>query len=321
MPVLYLTEDEVGRLATMDLALAAVEAGFRKLGLDEAENVPRRRCQTDAVMLHVLPAAAKTLGVVGFKAYTVTKAGARFHVTLYDAKTGEMTALLEADVLGQFRTGAASGVATKKLARPDARTLGCLGTGKQARTQVLAVCRVRPITAVKVFGRDADRRAAFAAQLAAETGVAVEPVGSAEEAVRGQDVVVTATTAREPVLFGDWLADGCHVNLAGSNYLAKAEADVEVFRRAGLIAVDSKEQARLEAGDFVAAMNAGVFGWADVVELAPLLVGKYPGRKEAADVTVFKSLGLGIEDIALAARVVELARQQGVGRDLFPAGG
>lgn len=317
MPVLYLTEAEVGRLLTMDLALAAVEAGFRKLGLDEAENVPRRRCQTDAVMLHVLPAAAKTLGAVGFKAYTVTKAGARFHVTLYDPKTGEMAALIEADLLGQFRTGAASGVATKKLARADAKSLGCLGTGKQARTQVLAVCKVRPIASVAVFGRDPDKRSAFASQLAAEIGIEVVAVATAEEAVRGRDVIVTATTAREPVLFGEWLADGCHVNLAGSNFLAKAEADVGVFRRAALITVDSKDQARTEAGDFVAAMNQGVFGWTDVVELAPLVVGKYPGRQSADDVTVFKSLGLGIEDIAVAARVVELARQQGVGRDIL----
>src|SRR6185437_15229871 len=123
MSILHLTEDDVGRLATMDLSLEAVAAAFRKLGCDEAENVPRRRCQTDQVMLHVLPAAAKTLGVIGFKAYTTSKQGARFHVTLYDAKSGAMTAILEADLLGQFRTGAASGIATAKLARPEATTV------------------------------------------------------------------------------------------------------------------------------------------------------------------------------------------------------
>ncbi|MBX9579609.1 MAG: ornithine cyclodeaminase family protein [Gemmataceae bacterium] len=316
MPVLYLTEDEVGRLVTTDLALEAVGAAFKKLGLDEAENVPRRRCQTDAVMLHVLPAAAKTLGAIGFKAYTTSKAGARFHVTLFDGTTGEMTAILEADILGQYRTGAASGVATRKLARPDAATLGCYGTGKQARTQVLAVCKVRPVKLVKVYGRDPDRRAEFAAGLAAEAGVEVVPVATPEEAARGLDIVCTATTAREPVLLGGWLADGCHVNLAGSNFPSKAEADVEVFRRAKLVAVDSKEQGKLEAGDLVAPVKGGVLSWSDVVELGPLVVGKYPGRESAADVTVFKSLGIGLEDIALAARLVELARQQGVGRNL-----
>ena len=317
MAVLYLTEDEVGRLVTMDLALEAVEAAFRKLALDEAENVPRQRCQTDRVMLHVLPAAARTLGALGFKAYTVSRAGAKFLVTLFDPKVGGMTALVEADLLGQFRTGAASGVATKKLARPDATTVGCFGTGKQARTQLLAVCKVRRVRAVRVHGRDPERRQAFAAQLSAETGVEVVPVESPEEAAKGQDIVITATTAREPVLRGEWLAEGAHVNLIGSNFLSKSESDVEVFRRANLVTVDSKDQARLEAGDFVAALNAGVLKWEDVYNLAPVLVGKYPGRESPRDVTVFKSLGLGVEDVALAVRLVQLARQKGLGREIL----
>jgi alanine dehydrogenase len=317
MPVLYLTEAEVGQLLTMDLALDAVGAAFRKLALDEAQNVPRQRCQTDQVMLHVLPAAAKTLGAIGFKAYTTSKHGARFHVTLFDPKTGAMTALIEADLLGQVRTGAASGVATNKLARGDASTVGCYGTGKQARTQLLAVCKVRPVKRVHVYGRDAERRKAFAARLSAETGVEVVPVDTPEEAAKGLDIVITATTAREPVLQGAWLAEGAHLNLVGSNFLTKAEADVDVFRRAALVAVDSKEQAKLEAGDFVAALNQGVLSWADVYDLGPVLVGRYPGRESPQDVTVFKSLGLGIEDVAVAVRVVELARQQGLGRDLL----
>jgi ornithine cyclodeaminase/alanine dehydrogenase-like protein (mu-crystallin family) len=317
MSVLYLTEAEVAQVLTMDLALDAVAAAFRKLALEEAENVPRRRCQTDQVMLHVLPAAAKTLGVIGFKAYTTSKQGARFHVTLYDAKTGAMTAILEADLLGQFRTGAASGVATKKLARADSSTVGCFGTGKQARTQLLAVCKVMPIQTIHVHGRDAERRTAFAEQIAKETGVEVIPVAKPEEAAKGRDIIITATSAREPVLKGEWVSEGQHLNLIGSNFLAKAEADVEVFRRATLVAVDNKDQAKLEAGDFVAALDAGVLRWADVQELAPLLVGRYPGRDTAKDVTVFKSLGLGIEDIALAVRVVELARQQGLGKEII----
>ncbi|MDB5305998.1 MAG: ornithine cyclodeaminase [Gemmataceae bacterium] len=318
MSVLYLTEDEVGRFLTMDLALEAVGTAFRKIALDEADNIPRRRCQTDHVMLHILPAAAKTLGAIGYKVYTSTKQGARFHVTLFDPKTGAMSAILEADLIGQFRTGAASGVATKKLARPDAARVGCIGTGKQARTQLLAVCKVRAVTTVKVYGRDAGRRAAFAARMASETGVEVVPVETPEEAVSGLDIVITATSAREPVVRGAWVADGAHLNLVGSNFLSKAEADVDVFRRATLVTVDSKDQARLEAGDFVAPMNQGVLHWSDVYDFPPVLIGKYPGRTSPRDVTVFKSLGLGIEDVALAARVLELAKQQGVGREILP---
>jgi ornithine cyclodeaminase/alanine dehydrogenase-like protein (mu-crystallin family) len=301
----------------MELALDAVTVAFRKLALDEAVNIPRQRCQTDQAMLHVLPAAAKTLGVLGFKAYTTTKAGARFHITLYDGKTGEMTVILEADGIGQYRTGAASGVASRKLARPNSSTLGCIGTGKQARTQILAVCKVLPIKKVHVFGRDDKRRTEFASQLTSETGVEVVPVAKAEDAVRGLDVVITATNAREPVLLGQWVSEGQHLNLIGSNFLTKAEADVEVFRKANVVAVDSKEQAKTESGDFVAALNGGVLNWADVRDLAPLLLGRYPGRESPQDVTVFKSLGLGIEDIALAARVVEMARKQNVGREIL----
>jgi ornithine cyclodeaminase/alanine dehydrogenase-like protein (mu-crystallin family) len=317
MVPLYLTETEVEQLVTMELALEAVSTAFRKLGLEEAENVPRQRCQTDHVMLHVLPAAAKTLEIIGFKAYTSSKQGTHFHVTLYDGKTGQLLAWLEADVLGQFRTGAATGVATRRLARTDARTLGCLGTGKQARTQILAVCKVRSIEQVRVYSRQPERRRAFAERLSHETGVEVLPVDRAEDAVRDMDIIITATTAREPVLLGAWLSPGQHINLIGSNMITKAEADVEVFRRATLVVVDSKDQARLEAGDFVAPLNSGVLKWADIIELAPLIIGRYPGRQAREDITIFKSLGLGIEDIVLAARIVELARAQGLGRPLF----
>lgn len=316
MSILYLTEAEVRDLLTMDLALAAVETAFRKLALDEAENVPRRRCQTDNVMLHVLPAAAKTLNAIGLKAYTTGRFPAQFHVYLFDPKHGGLTAILEADHLGAVRTGAASGVATKLLARPDAETVGLFGTGKQARTQLEAVCKVRAIEKAVVVGRDATKRRAFCDEMSEVCGTEVVPAASPEEAA-GQGIVVTATTAREPVLFGRWLSEGAHVNLIGSNFLSKAEADVEVFRRAKLVAIDSKEQGREECGDFVAAIDAGVLHLSDVKELAPLLVGRYLGRQSPGEVTVFKSLGLGLEDIAVATKVVELARKQGVGRELL----
>ena len=317
MSILYLTEAEVSQLLTMDLALEATEAAFRKLALDEAQNIPRQRCQTDGVMLHVLPASAKTFGAIGFKAYTVTKEVAQFRVYLHDGRTGALTAILEGDVLGQFRTGAASGVATRKLARADAATVGLYGTGKQARTQLLAICKVRPIRSVQVYGRDEARRRTFAEQLSAETGVEVRPVDRPEDAAVGRDIIITATTAREPVLRGEWVCEGTHLNLVGSNFLSKSESDVEVFRRATLVTVDSKDQAKQEAGDFVKPLEQGVLKWADVYDLAPVIVGRYPGRESPQDVTVFKSLGLGIEDVILAAKLVPLARERGLGRELL----
>ncbi len=316
MPVLLLTEDDVRRVLTMDLALTAVEAAFRKLALDEAVNIPRQRCQTDTVMLHVLPAAAKTLGALGFKAYTTGRFYPQFKIYLFDAKAGGLTAILDADHLGQVRTGAASGVATKKLARADARTVGMIGTGRQARTQLEAICKVRSIHSAKVFGRDEAKRSAFATEMSDVCGVAVEPVATARDAVANRDIVITATSSREPVLLGEWLAPGSHVNLMGSNYLASAEADVEVFRRAKLVTIDSKDQGRLEAGDFVAAMGEHVLSWPDVKEFAHVLVNRYPGRESPDDITVFKSLGLGIQDIAVGVKVVEQARAHGLGREV-----
>jgi ornithine cyclodeaminase/alanine dehydrogenase-like protein (mu-crystallin family) len=318
MPVLYLTEDEVRSLLTMDLALPAVESAFRKLSLDEAENIPRRRCQTDQVMLHVLPAAAKTLNAIGFKAYTTSRtSGTEFRVYLFDPKAGGLTAILEADHLGRVRTGAASGVATKVLARKDATKVGVFGSGRQARSQLEAVCKVRSINKAVIYSRDEARRRAFADELSRACGVEVVPAAKSDDAAVGQDIVITATSSREPVLFGAWLADGAHLNLIGSNFLAKTETDVDVFRRATLVTVDSKEQGKLEAGDFVAPMREGVFGWADVLEFAHVLTGRYPGRQSPKDITVFKSLGLGIEDIAVAVKVVEKAQAAGVGKEIL----
>src|SRR5690349_17584022 len=308
MPVLHLTEDEVRGLLTMEEAIAAVESALRKMALEEAFNVPRARCQTDHAMLHVLPAAAKTLGVIGYKAYVTTRAGARFHVTIYDGKTGEMLALMQADYLGQVRTGAASAVATKYLARQDAATAGIFGAGKQARTQLLGVSKVRKLTRAVVWSPSEERRKAFAADMSTACAVEVTPATTPEEAARGLDVICTATSAREPVLFGAWLSPGQHVNAVGSNYLAKAEIDVAVVKRANTVTIDSKEQGRLEAGDLVAALDQGVIEWTDVAELGRVVAMRAPGRRAAQDVTLFKSLGIGLEDIAVAKRVYEKAQ-------------
>lgn len=317
MSVLYLTESDVRSILTMDLALEAVEAAFRKISLDEAVNVSRSRCQTDHVMLHVLPAAAKTLNAIGLKTYTTGKFPAQFQVILFDPKVGNLCAIIEADHLGAMRTGAASGVATKKLSRKDAVSVGVFGTGKQGRTQLEAVCKVRKIQRATVFSRDQEKCAAFAKEMTDVLGLPVDVVSTPEAAAVGMDIICTATSSREPVLKGEWLAPGTHVNLAGSNFLSKAEADVEVFRRSNLICADSKDQARLEAGDFVAAMQEHVFGWADVEELAHIVAGRIPGRQSSADITTFKSLGLGIEDVATAAKIYQLAVERKVGREIL----
>ncbi len=165
MPVLLLTEEDVRQLLTMDMALAAVEDGLRKMALDEVQNVPRARCQTDHAMLHAMSAAAKSVGYLCYKCYVTSRKGTHFHIALFDGKSGALLALIQADYLGQMRTGAASGVATQYMARPDATEIGLFGSGKEARTQVQAVSRVRKVRRVQVYSRNEEGRRRFAKEV------------------------------------------------------------------------------------------------------------------------------------------------------------
>ncbi len=316
MPLLLLSEDDVRQLLTMEMALEAVEQGLRKLALDEGVNIPRARAQTDHAMLHVLAASAKTLGVMGLKAYTTSRKGTHFHVTLYDGKSGAPLALIQADYLGQVRTGAATGVATQYMARPDASEVGLFGSGKQARTQALAVCKVRKIRRIQVYSPNEEHRRHFAEEMAPLCGCDIEPVPRPEMAAEDKDIVITATNSREPVLNGNWIAEGTHLNVIGSNFLGKAEVDAVAVRRCESIVVDSKDQARLEAGDFVQALEDGSIHWSDIHELGQVIVGRYTGRAHPQDVTLFKSLGIAIEDVAVAAKVYSKAQAAGMGRIL-----
>jgi ornithine cyclodeaminase/alanine dehydrogenase-like protein (mu-crystallin family) len=316
MSVLLLTEDDVRRLLTMETALAAVEEGLRFLALDEAQNVARMRSQTDHAMQHVLSAAVKPMGVMGYKAYATSKKGHYFHVGLFDGKTGNLLALMQADFLGQMRTGAASGVATQYMARPDASEVGIFGSGKQARTQLMAVCKVRKIRRIQVYSPNEERRRQFAADMSEACQTEVVPVPRPELAAEDKDIVITATTSREPVLNGHWIAEGTHLNVIGSNFLGKAEVDDVTVRRSDSIVVDSKEQARLEAGDFTQALEEGAIHWSTIHELGQVIVGRFTGRAHPQDVTLFKSLGIAIEDVAVAARVYARALDSGIGQKI-----
>jgi ornithine cyclodeaminase/alanine dehydrogenase-like protein (mu-crystallin family) len=313
--VLLLNEDDVRRVLTMDVALEAVEQGLRKMALDEAHNIPRARAQTDHAMLHTMGATIKGLGVMGTKVYaTNRKGGSQFLVSLFDGRTGHLLALMQADYLGQMRTGAASGVATRYMARPDAADVGLFGSGKQARTQILAVCQVRRVRRVHVYSPNEERRRAFAREMSELCQTEVVPVLRPENAVEDMDVIITATTSREPVFNGQWIAQGAHINAVGSNFLGKAELDVVAVRRCADVVVDSKDQARLEAGDFQQAFEDGALHWSDIRELGQIIVGRYPVRKHAQDITLFKSIGIAVEDVAVTAKVYARAQAEGIGR-------
>jgi ornithine cyclodeaminase/alanine dehydrogenase len=200
------------------------------------------------------------------------------------------------------------------MARADASEVGLFGSGKQARTQLLAVCKVRKVSRVQVYSPNEEHRRQFAAAMSKESGVEVEPVPRPEMAAEDKDIILTATTSREPVFNGHWVAEGTHINATGSNFLGKAEIDAVTVRRCESIVVDSKDQARLEAGDFVQAMEDGSIHWADVHELGQVIVGRYTGRAHPQDVTLFKSLGIAIEDVAVAAKVYAKAQEAKLGK-------
>ncbi len=314
---LLLSENDVRQLLTMPLALEAVERAFCDLAEGTFLLHSRRRIHTpNNGFLHYMAAADFSSGYEGLKIYTYAGGVLRFLVPLFRWDTGELAALIEADYLGRMRTGAASGVATKFMARPDARTLGVVGTGGQAATEVEAICAVRPIERVRVYGRREEKKREFARQVAARVNVPVEPARTAEEAVRGADVVVTATTATHPVIHAAWLAAGAHINAVGSNLAHKCELEGEIVRQAGVIAADSVEQSKIEAGDLIQVFGGDAGRWASVVELAQIVVGRVPGRHDAEEITLFKSNGVAIEDVAVAARIYELARVRKLGREV-----
>lgn len=315
MPALYLTEDDVRDLMDMEVAIPVVRTAFEQLAAGAAQNVPRVRAKAKGVMLHNMSAGAEYLGMVGFKAYTTTAGGARFHVVVYNSD-GEMLAIIEADHLGRLRTGAASGVATEYMARPDSAAVGIFGTGRQARTQLKAVCTVRNIERVDVYSPNAEHCRQFAEEMSEWCLTNVTAVFAPDDAAAEKDIVITATSSRTPVFDGGVIDEGTHLNVVGSNFLTKAEVDVNTLRRADHIVCDSVEQCRLEAGDLAAGVAEGIRDWHAMHDLADVVAGRKTGRATPDDITLFKSVGMAVEDVAMAAEILKRAQAAGLGKRL-----
>jgi ornithine cyclodeaminase/alanine dehydrogenase-like protein (mu-crystallin family) len=313
---IYLNEQEVRSLLDMPTALTAVEDVMRMHGQGETIDYPRQRVRLPSSMTHVLQGGIPGLNFTGIKVYTSAGGRNRFWVHLFDAANGDPVAVLEADYLGMTRTGAAGGVGAKWLARPDSRIVGVFGSGWQAQGQVRALCAVMPIERIKVFGRNPVRLANFCFQMSAETGREVIPAVSAEETVRGADIVVTITTSPKPLFEAEWLSEGTHVTAAGSNSLVRQELSEAVVRRAAVICVDSREIALREAGDLLPLVEKGRSQPGRWLELGEIIAAIRPGRTSPTQITVFESQGMAIQDIAVAARVVALAKQHGIGTQL-----
>ena len=302
----------------MPMAMESVEQAFRRYANGRAILHPRiRLLMPSRSYMHYMAAADLDAGYCGMKIYTSIRGGAlRFVVALFKAETGKLVALLEADYLGQMRTGAASGVATRLMAREDAKRCGILGSGTQARTQLEAMAAARKLDEIRVYSRNPERCDAFCREMSLRLGLPVAPAPTSESAVREMDIVVTATSSSTPVVFGEWLTHEAHINAIGANFPQKRELDEEAVKRCGIIVVDSREQSRLEAGDLIEVLGEDSNAWAAVRELSDVVSGKLAGRTHDRQVTLFKSNGVAIEDITVAARVYEEAVKQAIGQHL-----
>jgi len=313
---LFLTEDDVRQLLTVPLALEAVEAAHRELSHGTATDVPRQRTRLPQTTLHILQGALSAQDAIGYKAYTSNRSGVRFLVHLFSASTGGLRAVFEADRLGMMRTGAASALATRWLARPDAEVAGVFGAGWQAEGHVEAIAAVRSLRRVKVFARNTERLAAFCQKMSARLGIDVVPAASPEETVRDSHIVSTVTTSATPLFDAQWLSPGTHINGAGSNSLIRRELGEDVLKRCRTIVVDSVETALREAGDLLPLLEKGRLQARQLVELGDVIVGRHAGRAGADEITLFESQGMAIQDLSVAVRLEALARAQGLGREL-----
>ena len=311
-----LREADVERVIEMEPVIDAVHRAMVELGEGVASNEPRRRLFPPGNVLNVMFAAFPGSGHYGVKTYSIGPGGVRFLVSLYRQEDGDLDALIEASLMGAYRTGAASGVAAKALAPAGPVEVAVIGGGYQARTQVHAISCSLPVTRFRVFSRDHSRREAFVAELNEHLGVPAVAAATAEEAVRGAPVVVTMTNSGTPVLDADWVEPGALVIAAGSNIPFKAEMPPELVERAELVVVDQLEAARIESGDLLLAEASGHFDWGRAVELGPILAGREPGRRSGDGIVLFESHGLALWDVAAGALVLERALQARLGTEL-----
>jgi alanine dehydrogenase len=313
---LLLREADVEKLITMPTTIELVERVHREYSTGQAIDVPRERTRLPKAALHILQGAVPSAGVFGYKAYTSSREGIRFLVYVFNAERGNLEAIVEANLLGMTRTGAAGGVAAKWLAREDAKVVGIFGAGWQAQGQLEALAHVRRLERVKVFSRTAEKLAKFCARMRERLSLDVVPAASPEDAVHGSDIVVTITTSATPVFDGEWLAPGTHVNAAGSNSLLRQEIDETVVRRAQPVVVDSRPSALKEAGDLLPALEKGRLHAGALTEIGEVIAGIRPGRTSREQITLFESQGMAIQDLVIAAELMRRARAQGAGTEV-----
>lgn len=313
---LFLQDEDVNQCVSMDDMLEAIETMQRHHGHGEAANLSRRHVNSKEGILAVMGGGLFYQGLLGVKTYTGVKGTYRFHVSLYDTDTGKLICYAQANRLGQLRTGATSGVAVKYLANPDAATLGIIGTGYQARTQLEAVSKVRQLSMVKVYSRTQVRREEFAGTMASELGIDVVPASRNREVVEESDIVIGIAATLGPVVEGDWLKEGSTVVGAGQTTWRSHEVDEATLLRAGKVFVDSLEQAHEEAGEIASAADLGLLQWNQIWELRHAVAGIVPGRDSREQIVYVKLMGTGVADVAAAKLAYDRAKAAGLGVEM-----
>ncbi len=314
--VVYLSDSDVRSLVSVDDAFAVTDDLFKDAAQGHVDNHPTTELNVPKGFFRLKAGTALGLDVYGFKAYGGVARAGRYLVFVYTMSTGVLEGIVEARFLTEIRTGAVSAVGTKYLANPGGGTLGIIGTGREARAQLTAMHHVRPLTNVKAYSRSTEKRETYAKEMTERLGVEVTAVATAEEAIRGMDLVVTITSTSEPVLYGAWLAEGCHVSAVGATTPERCELDVECFERAAVVAVEHMPQAMAELGEIQEAVKQGRFSWDRVNELGDIIGGKAKGRTAPNQITIFDTVGVGTEDVAIASYALKKARDTGMGTTL-----
>lgn len=312
---LFLRDEEVNQVVTMDDMLTAIEEMQRQFGQGAAMNLARRKIIAPGGMLSVMGGGLFYDGVLGVKTYTVVQGKYSFQVSVYDAASGALLCYTQANRLGQLRTGATTGLAVKYLSNPDAATVGIIGTGYQAPTQLEAACKVRSIKAVRAYSRNAERREAFASAMTDALGIEVMAVDSGAAAA-DSDIVICIAATMEPALAGENLKAGATVIGAGPTTWRAREVDDTALTRADKIFVDSAEQAPVEAGDMAGAVDRGILQWSQLQELRQVVAGKTVGRDNPEQVVYAKLMGTGVADVAAAKLAYDRAKAQGIGMEM-----
>lgn len=314
---IFLTEDDVKKIINMDMTLKSLDDGLSISNDGQMVNSPRSRLLLPNGFFNFMSAAVPSINMMGHKSYGVVRGHIpKFYIQLFSIETGELLAIIEASELGRIRTGASSGIATKYLSNNDSTSVGIIGTGYQSGPQLEAICKVRQISKIKVFSRNIEKREKFASKMRKILNIDIEPMDSPQKCIEDVDIVVTITTSRDPVVKGEWIRPGVHINAAGANHWMRRELDYEAIKKSNHIIVDDVEQAKIECGDLIYPVERGSIRWQQVYNLSDVVNGNYSGRLSKEDITLFESQGLAVQDILVGTEIYNLAKSTGVGKEI-----